>query len=166
MNLQKPLTAEKILYKINDRRTEISHLYNVSMPDLNIKISSLKAIDFYVYCCELLESPEYFLYHEVEETPLPAGYDDYVSKTEELKNKITNIYDIKQSKDYLWNDRKSAENTDKNEKTPLAADSRRENVKIRNIKILDLLCYCSMYNTDPPQDHAVCGSLHSSLFHP
>lgn len=146
MNMQKPLAAEKIMHKINTRRASISRLYNVSLPDLNIKISSLKALDFYVYCCELLESPEYFLYHDVEETPLPAGYDEYVSKTEELKKKITNIYDVKQSEDRLWSASKTTENT---EKTSRATDGRRENIKIRNIKILDLLCYCSMYNTDP-----------------
>lgn len=171
--------VESIYKRLDERRDEITEKYGFSMPVPNLDIATIRAIDFFEYCCcDMLEDPEFFLYGGKDTTGLPESVQEYNQITDFLHNELRKRCTGIQIGERLRKARK--ENGLTGEKvvelwgklldedghhctTTQASVSNHERGKVANIKLIDLLRYNVIYNKIVALDEIMFGCTYTDL---
>lgn len=170
---------QSVYTKLDQRHIEISERYGIPPQVLNFDLSTVRAVDFYEYCCcDLIESPEFFLCEGHDATCLPESVKEYSRISGLLHNEARRICTGVQIGERLRRARKAAgltgeavvekwmNQTDYNGtqcKTTQATVSNHERGKVSSIRLIDLLIYCTIYNTATTPDEIMLGCSYEEM---
>ena len=171
--------VESIFKRLDERRNEIAEKYGCFMPVPNFDITTIRAVDYYEYCCcEMMEDPEYFLYEGRDVTTLPDSVQDFNRITDRLHNELRSRCTGPQIGQRLRAARKESDLTgekvvqlwakqyDENNNhctTTQATVSNHERGKVASIKLIDLLRYSIIYNKVTSPDEIMFGCTYTEL---